>query len=78
MHYGADAFSFRNAERLRNRMTEAEIIPKNDLSITWNWLPELLCFLFKTGLLLSFTRSMMLHKIANILKRFLRLGEQRR
>jgi very-short-patch-repair endonuclease len=25
MHYGADAFSFRNAERLRNRMTEAEI-----------------------------------------------------
>jgi very-short-patch-repair endonuclease len=31
MHYGADAFSFRNAERLRNRMTEAEITLWNEL-----------------------------------------------
>lgn len=31
MHYGAEAFSFRNAERFRNRMTEAEIILWNEL-----------------------------------------------
>jgi very-short-patch-repair endonuclease len=31
MHYGADAFSFRNAERLRNSMTEAEIVLWNEL-----------------------------------------------
>jgi len=31
MHYGADAFSFRNAERLRNRMTKTETILWNEL-----------------------------------------------